>query len=89
MNKKPFLFIFAGVVAAGLLCLIVGLIVFYAVTGNAVATIVSLFAIIAGSIMGGIGLISLLIVILLTVIGRKKARDNEDDGENGEPQPEE
>ncbi len=70
MNKKTFLYIFAGVVAAGILCLVIGLIVHYAVSANAIVTIVSLFAMIAGGIMAGIGLIALLICLLLIVFAK-------------------
>lgn len=82
MNKKTFLFIFAGAVAAGLVCLIAGLIVFYTVKDNAVATIVSLFAIIAGAIMTIIGVITLVIIVLTIVLTKHKP--DSDVGENAE-----
>ncbi|MGN1061417.1 MAG: hypothetical protein ACI4QN_06770 [Candidatus Coproplasma sp.] len=75
MNKhKTFLFIFLGVIVAGLLCLGAALIVRATVTGNAVVTIVTLFALIAGGIMAGIGLISLLICLLLMVFSKGDKR---------------
>lgn len=70
MNSKTFLYIFAGVIAAGVICLGVGLAVHFSVSGNPVVTIVSLFASIAGGIMTGIGLISLLICLLFMVFGK-------------------
>ncbi len=85
MNKKTFLFIFAGAVAAGLVCLIAGLIVFYTVKDNAVAAIVSLFAIIAGALMTIIGVITLLIIALTIILAKPKhdkgdEENSEDDG---------
>ncbi len=67
--------------------MVAGLIVFYTVKENAVATIVSLFSIIAGSIMAGIGLIALLIVVLLIFLSRPKKREPEDE-QQAEAQPE-
>lgn len=73
MNRKPFLYIFVGVIVAGLLFLGIGLAVHFGVSGNAVATIVSLFAMIAGGIMAAIGVISLLVCLLFVVFGKKSS----------------
>ncbi|MGN0824345.1 MAG: hypothetical protein ACI4MB_04675 [Candidatus Coproplasma sp.] len=72
-KKKVFVCIFAGVMAAGALVLGAGFIVRALVTGNAVVTVVTLFAIIAGAIMLGLGLISMLICLLIMTfsIGKK------------------
>lgn len=72
-KKKVFVCIFAGVIAAGALVLGAGFIVRSLVTGNAVVTVVTLFAIIAGAIMLGLGLFSMLICLLLMTfnIGKK------------------
>lgn len=84
MNKKTFLFIFAGAAAAGLVCLIAGLIVFYTVKDNAVATVVSLFAIIAGAIMAIIGVITLLIIALTIILAKRKPdKSDEENAEGG------
>lgn len=78
MNKKPFLFIFLGVVAAGLICLGAGLAVYFSVSGNAVVSVVSLFASIAGGIMSGAGLIALLICLLVIILGKGNKDKNSD-----------
>lgn len=77
MNRKPFLYIFVGVIVAGLLFLGIGLAVHFGVSGNAVATIVSLFAMIAGGIMAAIGVISLLVCLLFVVFGKKSSPADE------------
>lgn len=81
MNKKKiFVCIFAGVIAAGALVLGAGFIVRALVTGNAVVTVVTLFAIIAGAIMLGLGLISMLICLLIMTFSiGKKSKDVEDE----------
>ncbi|MGN0812711.1 MAG: hypothetical protein ACI4MQ_04280 [Candidatus Coproplasma sp.] len=85
MNKKiAFVWIFAGVVAAGLLVLAAAFIVRALITGNAVVTVVTLFAIIAGAIMAGLGLIALLICLLLLLFS--KGGDNKDVQNKSEPQ---
>lgn len=84
MNRKPFLYIFAGVIAAGVLFLGVGLAVHFGVSGNAVATVVSLFAMIAGGIMAAIGLISLLVCLLFVIFGKKKSHEEEEQCEVAE-----
>lgn len=76
MNKKSFLFIFLGVVVAGLICLGVGLAVYFLVSGNAVVTVVSLFASIAGGIMAGAGLIALLMCLAIMTFGRGNKNEN-------------
>lgn len=80
MNKKKiFVCIFAGVIAAGALVLGAGFIVRALVTGNAVVTVVTLFAIIAGAIMLGLGLISMLICLLIMTFSiGKKSKEVED-----------
>lgn len=86
MNRKTFLYIFSGVVTAGLICLVAGLIVFYTVKENAVATIVSLFAIIAGAIMAGIGLVVVAVILILIKTSGKselKRRDGANETETG------
>ena len=81
MNKKKiFVCIFAGVMAAGALVLGAGFIVRALVTGNAVVTVVTLFAIIAGAIMLGLGLISMLICLLIMTFSiGKKSKEVEDE----------
>ena len=79
-QKKIFVYIFAGVIAAGALVLGAGFIVRALVTGNAVVTVVTLFAIIAGAIMLGLGLISMLICLLfMTFSIGKKSKEVEDE----------
>lgn len=76
-KKKTFAFVFAGVVAAGLLTLAIAFIVRAAVTGNPVVTVVSLFAIFAGALMAGLGLIALLICLLLLTFSKGSKPKNE------------
>lgn len=88
MDKKiAFVWIFVGVIAAGALVLGIGFIVHAFVTGNAVVTIITLFAVIAGAIMMGLGLIAMLICLLLITfgVGRKlKDKKNEAQPQNTE-----
>lgn len=69
-KKKTFAYIFAGVMAAGILTVGIAFLVRTLVTGNPVVTIVTLFAIFAGALMAGLGLIALLICLLLLTFSK-------------------
>lgn len=80
-KKKTFICIFAGVIAAGALVLGASFIVRALITDNAVVTVVTLFGIIAGAIMAGLGLISMLICLLLLPLGKGKRKAEQDEAE--------
>ncbi|MGN0808224.1 MAG: hypothetical protein ACI4MN_07255 [Candidatus Coproplasma sp.] len=81
-NKKAFVYIFAGVIAAGLLCLGVAFIVSACVPNNAIVTIVTLFAKFAGGIMAGVGFIAELISLVILLFSKKPKEKDEGDSEN-------
>ena len=68
MNKKLVFALIIGILCAGLVCLLVGIIVRFCVTGNAVALLVSVFTIIFGAIVAGVALLVLLILLLMSAI---------------------
>lgn len=72
MNKKVAYALMIGIICAGLVCLIVGLIVRFTVTDNVIALLVSIFTIIFGSMMAGIALFTLLLVLLISAITKSK-----------------
>lgn len=68
MNKKLVFALIIGILCAGLVCLLVGIIVRFCVTENAVALLVSVFTIIFGAIVAGVALLVLLILLLMSAI---------------------
>ena len=63
-----------GILAAGLVCLIVGLCVYFTANNNAISLIIGLFTIITGVLMAGAAAIVLAIigiVHLITILGNK------------------
>ena len=72
MSRKVFYALFIGIMCAGLVCIAVGLIVRFCVSGNVIALLVSIFTIIFGSIMAGIALLTLLIALLIAVVIKSK-----------------
>lgn len=75
-KRKAFVWIFVGVIAAGVLVLGVGLILNKLIVNNPVITVVTLFAMFAGGIMAGLGLIALLISLLLLTF-KKSVKNNQ------------
>jgi len=79
MNRQLIFYLACGITAAGLLCLIVGLIVYFATKSGLATMIFSLFAIIAGGIMTAVGVIILISVLIAKLVGKRK---NSSDDEN-------
>lgn len=75
MTRKTVLYIACGILAAGLVCLIVGLSVFLAIPDNVISRIVSLFAMIMGGIMTAVG--GVLAVALLVAQAVSKAHNKD------------
>lgn len=73
MDRKTLFIILCGVLAAGIVCLIVGLIVFLAVKNNVVSMLVSLFAIISGALMAAIAGVALLIIFIVNLVKKSKS----------------
>ena len=74
MSKKSIIAIFCGVIAAGLVFLIVGLILFLAMKGKVAFYLGGLFAIFFGTFMAGIALIVLAVVLIIWAV--KKSKEN-------------
>ena len=74
MNKKVFFALLIGVMCAGFVCLIVGLIVRFCVT-DVIAMLVGIFTIIFGSIMAGMAILVLLIMLILSAITKSRHED--------------
>ena len=72
MNKKVLLAIAGGVCAAGLVCFLVGLIVYFTTKGNPIPVIISLFAMASGLIIAAVAAIVLLITLTVTLITKSK-----------------
>lgn len=72
MNKKQLCAVIGGVGVAGLICFIVGLIVYLTSVGKPIAIIISLFAIATGAIITAIAGIVLLIMLITYLITKKK-----------------
>ncbi|MCM1437975.1 MAG: hypothetical protein NC131_02015 [Roseburia sp.] len=75
MNKKIIILVLCGVLAAGLLCLIVGLIVYDTAKTNVLSLIIGLYAIISGIIIAAAALIALLVTVTVILILRAKNKD--------------
>lgn len=72
MSKKTLLLVVGGVCAAGLLCFLVGLIVYLTNKGNAIPVIISLFAMASGAIIAAAGAIVLTVTLIITLITKSK-----------------
>lgn len=72
MSKKALLALAGGVCAAGLLCFIIGLIVYFTQKGNAVPVIISLFAMASGLIIAAVAAIVLVVTLIVTLITKSK-----------------
>lgn len=72
MNKKPLFLAAGGVCAAGLVCFIVGLIVYFTEKGNAIPVLISLFAMATGVIIAAVAAIVLLATLIVTLITKSK-----------------
>lgn len=81
-NKKTFVYIFAGVIAAGILCLGIAFIVSACVSNNPIVTVVTLFAKFAGGIMAGVGFIAELISLVILLFSKKPKEKDEGVSEN-------
>ena len=71
MNKKLMYALIIGIMCAGLVCLVVGLIVRFCVT-DVIALLVSIFTIIFGSLMAGFALLVLLVMLILSAVTKSK-----------------
>ena len=77
MNKRTVIAILSGILAAGVVCLIVGLCVYLTSKSNAISLILGLFALITGGIMAaaaGIGLAIVGIAHLITKLNDKSEK---------------
>lgn len=72
MSKKALFLTAGGIFAAGFLCFIVGLIVYFTQKGNAVPVIISLFAMATGLIIAAVAAAVLLVTLIVTLITKSK-----------------
>lgn len=72
MNKKAFLAIIGGVLSAGLICFVAGLIVYKTNIGNPVPVIISLFAMATGLIIAAVAAIVMIVTLIVTLINKSK-----------------
>ncbi|MDE7076076.1 MAG: hypothetical protein K2O62_02005 [Clostridia bacterium] len=76
MNKKTALALICGVLAAGILCAIVGIIVYFTANSNAISLLIGLFTIFTGSIIAGIAAVVLIVMLIITLIIKHKNNEN-------------
>lgn len=78
MNRKTIIAVICGMLTAGLVFLIAGLIAFFAVKGNMLAYMLGLFAIFFGALMAGFSLIGLAITLSVWAIQKSKIKKEND-----------
>lgn len=61
-----------GMLAAGIICLIVGFCVYFAAKTNVVALLTGMFAVAMGAIIAGAAVIVLIIFLIITLIAKAK-----------------
>ncbi len=71
MNVKTLTAILFGILVAAMLCLVTGLILYFAVKVNALVTLVGLYMIFLGIVMGSLPAIGLIIILIVTLVKRK------------------
>lgn len=77
MNKKVVIAMMSGILAAGVLCFIVGIIVFYAMPTVIVARVVAIFTMAIGCMMSLMGLIVLVTTLIIVAITKRKNNNGE------------
>lgn len=82
MNKRSVIAVISGVLAAGILCAVIGIIVYFTADGKALSLLIGLLTIFSGLIIAGAAIIVLLIILIVWLINRSK--NNEREKNNGE-----
>lgn len=72
MNKNAILALMIGVLSAGLICLAVGLTVYFTARGNAISVIVGMFTIATGGVMSAVAALILIIIVIINAIQKNK-----------------
>lgn len=72
MSKKTIIAVLSGVLAAGLLCLIVGLIVYHTAKGNVISLIIGLFVTATGIIIAAAAFLALAVTLLVILLNKNK-----------------
>lgn len=72
MSRKTLLAVMGGVLAAGLVCLAVGLITYFTSRGNAISVLIGMFTIASGSIMAAAAALILIIILIINAITKNK-----------------
>ncbi len=72
MHKKALVLAAGGVCAAGLVCFIVGLIVYLTEKGNAIPVIISLFAMATGILIFVAAAVVLIVALIINLITKSK-----------------
>lgn len=72
MNRKSVTSIALGVLVAAVVCVIVGIILYFSAQKNAILLIIGLFMIFMGSIMAIVPLIFLIIVLISAIAAKRK-----------------
>ena len=71
MNRKTVTAILLGLLAAALVCVIAGIIMYFCAKSNAILLLVGLFAIFMGSFMAIVPLIILIVNLITAKISKK------------------
>lgn len=80
MNRKALAAVFTGVLLAGLICFIVGFVMYKKSFGNALPVILTVFAMSAGIAIAAIAALALIILIIVALIAKSKNNNGEDYG---------
>ncbi len=75
MNKKNIIAVMSGALAAGLVCLITGLIVYFTANGNIISLITGLFTTAVGIIVSVAAAIVLIITVTIYLISKYKNKN--------------
>ena len=71
MNKKTVTAILLGLLAAAVVCIIAGVIMYFCAKSNAILLLIGLFSIFIGSFMAIVPLIILIIILITSKISKK------------------
>lgn len=82
MNKRTAVAVICGVLAAGILCAITGIVVYFTANGKAISLLIGLFTIFTGSIITGIAAIVLITILIMWLINKRKNNKQEENGED-------
>ena len=72
MSRKTLLAIICGALAAGLVCLVAGLILYFTIKANPIALFIGVFMVAMGVFMSAVAILMLIILLVVNLVSKHK-----------------